>query len=113
MKRIDTSIEQVKTDIAGFYKADKHHFIVMNAVDLGENIEVQWFFSDYEHPCEVTAFCAQVQPSQEIPTLKPIISSAWVAEAELADLVDINIQDTPKGFVLEPDSEYAPLRKKK
>jgi hypothetical protein len=113
MKRIDTTLENLKLDIANFYRRDKHHFIVMNAVDLGQKIEVQWFFSDYEYPCEVTAFCVQVEPNEEIPSIKDIISSAWVAEAELVDLIDINIEDTEKGFVLEPDSEFAPLRKKK
>jgi NADH:ubiquinone oxidoreductase subunit C len=113
MKRIDTTIQTLKADIANFYQYDKHHFIVMNAVDLGQKIEVQWFFSDYEYPCEVTALCAQVDPAEEIPSLKDIISSAWVAEAELVDLIDINIEGTEKGFVLEADSEVAPLRKKK
>ena len=113
MRRIDTTLQNVKADIGNFYKYEKHHFIVMNAVDLGQKIEVQWFFSDYDHPCEVTAFCAQVEPDEEIPSIKSIISSAWVAEAELVDLIDIHIENTEKGFVLEPDSEFAPLRKKK
>jgi len=113
MRRIETVIENLKSDIADFYKPDQHHFIVMNAVDLGEKIEVQWFFSDYAAPYEITAFCAQILPTQEIPSLKEIISSAWVAEAELVDLIDINIENTAKGFVLEPDSETGPLRRKK
>lgn len=113
MRRIDTTIQDVKAEIGAFYKYDKHHFIVMNAVDLGQKIEVQWFFSDYEYPCEVTAFCVQIEPTEEVPSMKNIISSSWVAEAELVDLIDIKIEDTEKGFVLEADSEYAPLRKKK
>jgi len=113
MKRIETTVDQVKADIGKFYKGDKHHFIVMNAVDLGNAIEVQWFFSDYDAPYDVTAFCTQVQREEEIPSIKPIISSAWVAEAELADLLDIHIENTTKGFVLEPDSEAGPLRKRK
>jgi len=113
MKRIESTIKTVKADIASFYEYDKHHFIVMNAVDMGPKIEVQWFFSDYEYPCEVTAFCVQIDPTEQVPSLKDMIASAWVAEAELVDLIDINIQDTEKGFVLEPDSEFAPLRKKK
>jgi hypothetical protein len=61
----------------------------------------------------VTAFCAQIEPAEVVPSMKSIITSAWVAEAELVDLIDIKIEDTEKGFVLEPDSEQAPLRKKK
>ena len=113
MRRIESSIENVKGNIADFYKADQHHFIVINAVDLGEKIEVQWFFSNYELPYEITVFCSQFSPTEQIPSLMDIISSAWVAEAELVDLIDINIENTAKGFVLEPDSEAAPLRKKK
>ncbi|HEX6913729.1 MAG TPA: NADH-quinone oxidoreductase subunit C [Chitinophagaceae bacterium] len=113
MKRIETTIGTVKKDIGNFYQFDKQHFIVMNAVDLGEKLEIQWFFSDYNSTGEVTAYCAQVNPGDEIPSLKSIIPSAWVAEAELADLMDIKIEDTARGFVLEPDSEPAPLRKKK
>lgn len=113
MNRIDTTIQNVKADIGNFYKYDKHHFIVMNAVDLGQKIEVQWFFSDYDYPCEVTAFCTQIEPTEVVPSMKDMIASAWVAEAELVDLIDINIENTEKGFVLEADSEYAPLRKKK
>jgi hypothetical protein len=48
-----------------------------------------------------------------IPTIKDIVPSAWVAEAELVDLMDIKIENTKKGFVLEPDLESGPLRKKK
>lgn len=111
MKRIETTIENVRKDIRHFYQPELYHFIVINAVDLGEKIEVQWFFGDYEEPFEITAFCAQVAPDVEIPSIRDIVSSAWVAEAELVDLIDIKIENTSKGFVLEPDFETGPLRK--
>lgn len=113
MKKVETSIETLKSDISHFYKPGKHHFIVMNAVDLEEKIELQWFFSDYDPPYDVTTFYTYIQPDDEVPSIKDIISSAWVAEAELVDLIDMNIENTTKGFVLEADSETAPLRKKK
>lgn len=113
MKRIETTIENVKKDIRHFYQPELYHFIVMNAVDLGEKIEVQWFFCDYAEPFDIIAFCAQVTPDVEIPSIRDIVPSAWVAEAELVDLIDIKIENTSKGFVLEPDFESGPLRKKK
>lgn len=113
MKRIETTIELIQTDIRNFYNPRLHHFIVINAVDLGGNIEVQWFFGDYAPPYEITAYCIQIKPDMEIPTIRDIVSSAWVAEAELVDLMDIKIERTEKGFVLEPDFESGPLRKKK
>jgi Ni,Fe-hydrogenase III component G len=113
MKKIETTIEKLKSDIADYYKPDQHHFIVMNAVDLGEQMEIQWFFSDYAYPCETSCFYAIVNPEEEIPSIKDIVVSAWVAEAELVDLMNIKIENTEKGFVLEPDFESGPLRKKK
>jgi hypothetical protein len=54
-----------------------------------------------------------IDPGEEIPTIRDIVLSAWVAEAELVDLMDIRIEQAEKGFVLEPDFETGPLRKKK
>ena len=85
--------------------------MVMNAVEVGNEMEVQWFFADYAHPCETTCFFMQVNPDTEIPSIRDIVVSAWVAEAELVDLMNIRIENTAKGFVLEPDSESGPLRK--
>jgi len=113
MNRIETSIDKVKEDIRNFYKPELYHFMVINAVDLGEKIEVQWFFSEYANPSNIVAFCVQINPDKEIPSIRDIIESSWVAEAELVDLMNIKIQNTAKGFVLEPDFESGPLRKKK
>ncbi len=113
MKKIETTLENLKKDIGAFYKEDLHHFMVMNAVEVGDKIEVQWFFADYAHPCETTCFFAMINPDEEIPSIKDIVLSAWVAEAELVDLMNIKIESTSKGFVLEPDFETGPLRKNK
>ena len=50
---------------------------------------------------------------EEVPSIKDIVLSAWVAEAELVDLMNINVENTAKGFVLEPDFESGPLLKNK
>lgn len=113
MKRIDTTIDNVKREIARYYRPELHHFMVMNAVEMGEKTEVQWFFGEYGRPEEVIAYCVQVEAGTEIPSIADIVPSAWVAEAELVDLLDIHIENTEKGFVLDADSENAPLKKKK
>lgn len=113
MNKIETTLADLKKDIAAFYKPDLHHFMVMNAVEVGDKIEVQWFFSDYAYPCETTCFFALINPETEIPSIRDIVVSAWVAEAELVDLMNIKVENTQKGFVLEPDFESGPLRKKK
>lgn len=113
MKKIETTLENLKKDISAFYREDKQHFMVMNAVEVGDKMEVQWFFADYAHPCETTCFYAMINPNEEVPSIKDIVLSAWVAEAELVDLMNIKIENTTKGFVLEPDFETGPLLKKK
>ena len=113
MNKIETTIATLKDDIRNFYDFDKHNFMVMNAVELGTQMEVQWFFSDYAHPCTITTFYAIIDPSTEVPSIRDIVESAWVAEAELVDLMNIVIENTEKGFVLEPDFESGPLLKKK
>lgn len=113
MIKIETSLANLKKDIAAFYKPELHHFMVMNAVDMGETMEIQWFFCDYAHPCETTCFYSIINPAEEIPSIRNIVVSAWVAEAELVDLMNIKVENTDKGFVLEPDFESGPLRKKK
>ncbi len=113
MKKIETTLENLKKDISAFYREDIQHFMVMNAVEVGDKMEVQWFFADYAHPCETTCFYAMINPNEEVPSIKDIVLSAWVAEAELVDLMNIKIENTTKGFVLEPDFETGPLLKKK
>ena len=113
MQKIETSLNRLKADIAAFYKPDQHHFITMNAVEVGDQMEYQWFFCDYGYPAEPTIFHSFDSPDALIPSIKEIVPSAWVAEAELVDLMGVNIEGTTGGFVLELDSEPAPQRKKK
>ncbi len=113
MNKIETSISNLKEDIRNFYNPDNHHFMVMNAVEVGEKMEIQWFFTEYEHPDNITCLYTMIDPQEEVPSIREIILSAWVAEAELVDLMNIVIEATEKGFVLEPDSESGPLLKGK
>jgi NADH:ubiquinone oxidoreductase subunit C len=113
MKRIEVPLELVRSAIGDFYKFDKHHFVVMNGLDLGDKMEVQWFFANYEAPGEVTCFSSNAAYDAVIPTIADIVKSAWVTESEFYDLFDVRVENAKKGFVLEPDSEVAPLRRKK
>lgn len=114
MNKIETSFETLKQDIGAFYKVDAHHFITMNAVDLGnDEIEYQWFFCDYEYPCAETIFTATANASTVVPSIREVVEPSWVPEAELADLMGVEVENAEKGFMLEVDSDEAPLRKKK
>lgn len=114
MKKIETSLNTLKSDIGNFYKFDKQQFMVMNIVDMVEKLEVQWFFADYAHPCDITCYYAIIDPNTQIPSIAEVVHGAWVAEAELVDLMGVEIENAKKGFVLEADFEgSSPLRKKK
>lgn len=114
MNKIETSFETLKQDVAAFYKPDQHHFITMNGVDLGnDEIEYQWFFCDYEYPCKETVFVTKADANVMVPSIRSAVEPAWVPEAELTDLLGIQVEGAEKGFMLEVDSDPAPLRKKK
>ena len=113
MNKIETTLEKVSSDIGSFYKYDQHHFIVMNANDLGDKIEIQWFFHDYADAKNITMFWLQCLDTDRIPSINNSVASAWVAESEIADLLGLDIENAIAGFVLEHDSPIAPLRKKK
>ncbi len=114
MTKIETTFETLKQDVKEFYKPDLHHFITMNGVDLGnDEIDYQWFFCDYAYPCAETVFVTKANVNVMVPSIREVVEPAWVAEAELSDLLGIEIENAEKGFMLEVDSDPAPLRKKK
>lgn len=114
MQRIDVPFAQAHAKMCEFYNVEKHHFVVMNGIDLGSKLEVQWFFSNYEIPGHVTMFATQVEYTDVIPSINDFVKSAWVTEAEFYDLFDVKVENAKKGFVLDKDFEGpAPLRRGK
>lgn len=111
MKKIETTLVRAHAAVREFYDVNRHHFIAMNAIDLGDKLEVQWFFADYEPPGEVTAFVTFAAYDDIIPSLCDVVTSAWVAEAEFFDLFGVKVEGHEKGFVLEKDSPETPLRR--
>lgn len=112
MKRIDVPLAEVRFAIRDFYKADQHHFIAMNGLELGsDQVEVQWFFSDYACGNNVTMFAAKAALSDTVPTLEDIVASVWPAEREFLDLFGMKVEGRTSGFMLEKDSLESPLRR--
>ncbi len=111
-KVIETSLEKLKDDIKNFYDPSKYHFITINAIDFGNGkVNLKYFFSKYDTMEEPIAFSLDVTYEDTIPTITDIIPSAWISEAELADLFGLKIEGAQKGLFLEPDSPPAPLRR--
>lgn len=110
MNKIETTLETLKTNITSFYDASKWHFITVNGVDLGDGMEIQYFFAPYNSHEEVVCFFLKAGYEDIIPSLVSIIPSAYLGEGEVVDMFGIDIQDIPKGLFLDEDSAQAPLR---
>ena len=109
---IESSLEKIKEDIKNFYNPSKHHFITINAIDLGNGkVNIKWFFAKYGVMDKPIAFSVDATYNDVIPSIVDTIPSAWIAEAELADLFGLKIEGAKKGLFLEPDSPSAPLRR--
>lgn len=107
----ETSLADVVSQIETFYQPRQWHFVTMNAIDTGENLLIQWLFNSYEEKDVTVAFTAPAGYDEPIPSVNHLIPSAWIAEAEMKDLLGANVEGTPSGLFLEEDSNPAPLRK--
>ncbi len=110
MKKIETKLETMVKDIKEFYDARKWQFITVNGVDLGDGMEIQYFFTKYNIKDEVVCFFLKVGYEDEVPSVVSIIPSAYLGEGEIVDMFGIKIENTPKGLLLDEDSFQAPLR---
>lgn len=111
MKKIETTIETVVADISAFYNASEWHFVTANGVDLGDGMEMQYFFARYNTVEDVVCYFFKMDYNQEAPSLVSIIPPAYLGEGETVDMFGIAIKDIAKGLFLDEDSIQAPLRK--
>ncbi len=109
---IDVNIDNVHKKIKEWFDYHKYHYVTINATDNGENVTVDWIFSDLNEKNRIYVFRAEnVGYNDFIPSIKDVVKISWLAEFELADLFGLNVEDAPKGVFLEEDSIQAPLRK--
>jgi len=112
MNYIEVTLDNVKEKIKNFYNYNKHHYVTINATDNGNNVTIDWIFSDLEEKNKLYIFRAEnVGYEDLIPSIIDIVKIAWLAEFELADLFGLNVEGAQKGVFLEEDSIQAPLRK--
>jgi len=110
MKKIETKLETLEEDIKAFYDASKWHFITVNGLDLGDVMEIQYFFTKYNTHEDVVCFFLKAGYEDEIPSLVPIIPPAYLGEGELVDMFGVNVKGISKGLFLDEDSTQSPLR---
>ncbi len=111
MEKIEVALNEIEAKVAELYSPDKWILNMVNALDLGDKLEIQWFFSSYLEKNKIICFYAYAGYDEEIPSIASIIPSAWVSENECRDLAGAMIKNTKKGLFLEDDMDFIPLRK--
>lgn len=111
MKKIETSIENLVQDLKNFYDETQWHYITVSALDLGDGLEIQYFFTRYGNVEECICYYVNVDYKEEVPSIIHIIPSAYLGEGEVVDMFGANIKGVSQGTFLDPDSIQTPLRK--
>jgi len=111
MDKIVINKKELREVIKNFYNPNVWHFVMINGIDLGDKLEIQWVFSKLYEKDILQIFSIEVAYDEEIPSIKDIIKVAWVSEAETKDLLGANFSDTKTNLFLEEDAPKTPLRK--
>lgn len=110
MEKIETTLDEVRSEIKSFYDYKTWHFLTLNGVALEDNkLEVQWIFSKYEAMDEVMCYFCVIQYTDSIPTIEDIIPSAIISQRELVDMFGVVVEGSEKGLYLDEDSRQRPL----
>jgi len=111
MRKIETTLTTLLSDIGAFYEAKKWHFLSVNGIDLGEGkIELQWIFSKYGVKDEVVIYYALSDYDTPIPSIVSLIPSAFMGEREIVDMFGLSVDGAESGLYLDEDSSPHPLR---
>jgi len=107
----EIKIENLIEEITSFYDPKLHHFVCLNANDLGENrLKLQWIFTFYNQEDNYQIFWTICSFDEVLPTITKIIPSAIMSEAEIVDLFGVQIKDIRGGLYLDETSPISPLR---
>lgn len=111
MEKIEITLERVRAEVEALNDPKKWRFITVNAVDTGENYEVQWVFSAIGQNLPVKMLFCAAPYDAIVPSVADLIPSARYGEAEMLDLLGVQFENAQGGIFLEPDAPRAPLRK--
>jgi ech hydrogenase subunit D len=106
MNKIEIKIENLLEELTNFYDEKTHHFMTINLVNIDETqVELQWIFREYTSSKTFTFF-TQTSKDTLIPSITSLVPSATLAQRELVDIFEINIENTSKGlYIDENDTE--------
>lgn len=106
----EVTLENVVKVIEEFYDPYRWNFITINGTDIGGKIQLDWLFSKYFEKNQIKIFRAIVNYDDFIPSIVPVIPSAWLAEWELTDMFGLNVENSIPGMFIADDGPKAPLR---
>jgi len=108
----ETTLDKVVEDIKNWYDYEKYHYVTINGVDEGGKLTIDWIFSDYNEKDKIYVFrVKEIDFDTLIPSIVDIVPSAWLAEWELRDMFDVEVENTQKGIFIKESNIIAPLRK--
>ena len=112
MRKIETTLAALLSDIGAFYVPKEWHFLSVNGVDMGEGkIELQWIFSRYGVKDEIVIYYALSDYETPVPSLVSLIPSAFMGEREIVDMFGLSVEGAERGLYLDEDSQPHPLRR--
>jgi len=106
----EVTLENVVSKIKEFYQEDKWNFITINGTDIKGELQIDWLFSKYDDKNIIQIFRTIVNFEEKIPSIVPVIPSAWLAEWELGDMFGVDVENAAKNVFIAKDSIQAPLR---
>jgi Ni,Fe-hydrogenase III component G len=111
MIKIETTLDKVREEILKFFVYDKYILNVIQGIDCGDKIEIQWLFSHRENKNEMTLVVAFWQNGDVIPTIVDFAPNSWIFESELVDLFGTDVEGAKRGLFLDIDGKVNPLKK--
>lgn len=112
MKKIETTLPALLDDLGAFYDPALWHYLTVNGVDLGGGaIELQWIFSRYGAKDDVVVYYALSDYDTPVPSVVPLIPSAFLGEREIVDMFGLAVEGAEAGLYLDADSQPHPLRR--
>jgi ech hydrogenase subunit D len=110
LRKIETTLNDLKSDLSNFYNKREWSFLTLNALMIdGEQIEIQWIFSKYGATDEIVVFFTTITKDDVVPSVVDIIPSATISQREVVDMFGIRVEDSEKGLYLDGDSLSSPL----
>lgn len=107
------SMDGIKAKIEEFYDKNVWHFVCINGLFEGGELEIQWSFTKIGAKEEWKVFFAKAQADDTLPSVADILPTAKMYEGELKDLLGANFEGSVKGMFIEVDGQENPLRIKR